>query len=137
MVDDNDIDHDPALEPDTDDPTLSDFIAQAEGQAEVAMYKRVSERLEVVREFQDRLAAVATELWVADKTMLHIEALIAISGIFCGFADHLLASSELEMFEANREQVLTAVGIMSGHVNSQKPIRPDQLANAAISETVN
>jgi hypothetical protein len=131
MVDDND-----DCAPDLNDPLLDEFTWAAEGGEPTVVYERVMERMEVVRAFQNAVAKVTTDLWYADKSMLHIEALLAISGIFCGFADNLLQSCELETLAANREQVLKVVGIMSGHVNSIKPVVA-QLTATETSGTVN
>jgi hypothetical protein len=125
-----DIDDDCA--PDITDPLLDEFTWAAEGQEERVIFERVAERLEVVRTFQNRVAVTATEAWNADPTMLHVEALIAVTGLFCGFADHLLKTCDMATFEANRAEVRKVIGLLTSHVNS---IAPDEAQLAELKTT--
>jgi hypothetical protein len=127
----------PSTEPDVNDPDLDDFTHAmtdgAEGGSEPELGK-VGADHKVIRMVQANIAQMLQLIIQRNDSILHIEVLIALANAYLGVTENYLASIDLEVYEANRQEVLQVVGIMAAHINSMRPVE-QQLAEAAVAST--
>lgn len=117
MTDDYDPDDD--IIPDPTDPDLDAFTNAAEGRDDYIEKVPVDHRR--VRDMQIKMGLYITDAIIPEHNPLHIELLIAMGNIVLGVAKNYLEQMDLDVFQANKDQVQKVMGIMREYVDEIVP----------------